>query len=163
MKSTIKAFSVSTRYEIDCSHKYYVERDRRSLMASEQFELCRRKQLENFWETGWSAYGLSETRRYALEPNWIELTASRVGLRWSWVRFHLVTATLEIPLNLVSKGDPVFAAVICSWWFLLLCSVPSYILYGNRVLDYVQVYKIIVLSPFWHSESAIEGVCLWRV
>ena len=33
----------------------------------------------NFWETGWSAYGLFQTRRYHLELNWTDVWSSSGG------------------------------------------------------------------------------------
>ena len=37
------------------------------------FELFQRQRCGNFWETGWSPYGLFRAHRYHLELNWTEL------------------------------------------------------------------------------------------
>ena len=48
------------------------------------FEPFQRQRCGNFWETGWSAYGLFRAHRYHLELNWTENILSKFSLhRWS--------------------------------------------------------------------------------
>ena len=47
-------------------------------------EPFQRQRWGNFWETGWSAYGLFRAHRYHLELNWIELNWSYETMFANW-------------------------------------------------------------------------------
>ena len=44
-------------------------------------ELCQRQRWVNFWETGWSTYGLFRAHRYHLELNWTVTNSAMTGHR----------------------------------------------------------------------------------
>ena len=62
-------------------------------------ELFQRQLWENFWETGWSAYGLFRAHRYHLELNWTELN------RYSEVIFKFLIQLWSGGLNWTGSVD----------------------------------------------------------
>ena len=95
-------------HTIDCLQERGVDRrsTRRSSLKGRDWgpssvrwtlELFQRRRWANFWETGWSAYGLFRTHRCHLELNWTQLHGEvwRESFRKSGFRRHMVLGLLS--------------------------------------------------------------------
>ena len=121
----------------------FLERVREGYHQS-ALEPFQRQRWENFWETGWSAYGLFQVHRYHLELSWTELnwtdwdfgfkgdtkwvsklvfyaqsTGTVISGRWHKVRSRLHMVILSIFIQVL------FLGLSLSWSESWVCSLPE--------------------------------------